>query len=421
MSDPIIIKSVADFLDHVKENQPSSRYIYRGVKDAAWGVVSSAAIRIGGNLKYPNLLHNLFLGYIHQIIDEVTLHYPNTYKDLAPLEIMAHLQHSRVATGLIDFTYNPLVALWFACESGNETAGKVAMLDTQQPINDKEIEAIKTTDYLEKDLEHFFADDGKWFLWQPAIGNTNIESQRLTMQQSIFLFGGIVLPSSAYTTFLISADSKQKIKKELEALSITEKQLFSDLAGFMERNQITDSYDNNLAEHYYTQKIKAHGGQPDNIRASNYYQRANFRFALQQYDRADKDYDMAIASSPNDAVPYNNQGLAKIYLGQFDEAVKVLDKAIALNPNESMPYNNRGLTKNNLGQFEDAIKDLDKAIALNPNSANAFCNKGIAESKVGRFGNARKYFEHAMNLAKQQGNEELVQLAQAELDKLPPK
>ena len=36
-------------------------------------------------------------------------------RKLSDLEILAELQHFRAATFLIDFTYSPQVALWFAC------------------------------------------------------------------------------------------------------------------------------------------------------------------------------------------------------------------------------------------------------------------------------------------------------------------
>ena len=34
----------------------------------------------------------------------------------SPLQLLARLQHFGAATGLLDFSYSPLVALWFACE-----------------------------------------------------------------------------------------------------------------------------------------------------------------------------------------------------------------------------------------------------------------------------------------------------------------
>lgn len=99
----------------------------------------------------PELLSYIFRGYIHQIIDEIQLRYSKTYKGLTALECMAHLQHNRVATGFIDFTYNPLAVLWFACEAC-EADGKVFVIDTKT----NSIKEIKNKKYLEQELNYFF-------------------------------------------------------------------------------------------------------------------------------------------------------------------------------------------------------------------------------------------------------------------------
>ena len=49
-----------------------------------------------------------------------------------PLQLLAKLQHFGAATGLLDFTHSPLVALWFACdELCND--GKVFFLSKELP------------------------------------------------------------------------------------------------------------------------------------------------------------------------------------------------------------------------------------------------------------------------------------------------
>ena len=49
------------------------------------------------------------------------------------LSILAQLQHQGAATSLIDFSDNPLVALWFACKKNlnqDSSNGKVFILST---------------------------------------------------------------------------------------------------------------------------------------------------------------------------------------------------------------------------------------------------------------------------------------------------
>ena len=251
------ITNLADYIAEINKitvSNEDTRYIYRGQKNERWQIQSGALRRLQKEpLKQPELLPSLFKGYIHQIIDEVQLRYSSIYNSLTALECMAHLQHNRVATGLIDFTYSPLVALWFACETDSATDGKVFAVNAQP---DK-IKEVKTKGALSQELKTFFEEDGQWHLWQPSIDNSAVDTQRITMQQSVFLFG---LPEVEATMIeweiLIPKDHKGTLLQELETMGISEKTLFSDLAGFFERNTAESTYNRDLAEDYYTEEIR---------------------------------------------------------------------------------------------------------------------------------------------------------------------
>lgn len=252
MNVPIEISSLADYIDRINDiTDPEVNYIYRGQRNAEWQVSSSAYHRL---LKVqpdtePELLANLFVGYLKQIVDEIQLKYPSTYKDFSPLECMAHLQHNKVATGLIDFTFNPLVALWFACENQDNRDGKVLVLE-----NDREkIDEITTKDKLQQELDVFFdMDQPQWHLWAPTLDSLAVDTQRMTMQQSVFLFG---LPKvdaeMVMQEIIVPHEHKERLRTELAKIGITEKTLFSDLIGFFERNTHAHLYDLSLAEPYY--------------------------------------------------------------------------------------------------------------------------------------------------------------------------
>lgn len=251
------ITNLADYITEINRiavPTDDSRYIYRGQKNERWHIQSGALRRLQKEpLEHPELLPFLFKGYIHQIIDEVQLRYSSVYNSLTALECMAHLQHNRVATGLIDFTYNPLVALWFACESDYDANGKVFVVNAQP---DK-IREIKTKGALDQELKRFFEEDGQWHLWQPSIDNSAVDTQRITMQQSVFLFGLPEVESSMIEReILIPKGYKETLLRELETMGIAEKTLFSDLAGFFERNTAESTYNRDLAEDYYTEEIR---------------------------------------------------------------------------------------------------------------------------------------------------------------------
>lgn len=382
----VTITSLEDYLLEVKKlyieetekTESAPRFIYRGQKNANWKLQSSATVRLLNEskveLKYPSQLNPLFLGYLDQMVDEVRLTYPSIYKDLDHLEIMAHLQHNRVATGLIDFTYSSLVALWFACEEDNQNEegkyndGKVFCMNVNYKGN--RIEEIRTKDELKKGVESFFENDGRWYIWQPAIGNPNVETQRLTMQQSVFLFG---MPSveekMLAKVFLVLADNKRNIHQELEYMGITEKNLFSDLAGFIERNSKTKYYNKRLGVHYYDKKLKGRRS------FTNLYQRGMFYLALEEYRKAIEDFTEATGlvdvEKYQKSTAYVGSGWAKSRLDMVTEAVMDYTEAIRFNPQNDGAYTNRGWIRYKLGKHAEAINDLKKSLEINPGNMAA--------------------------------------------------
>ena len=248
MNTPIEISSLADYINQIDEiTHPEKSYLYRGQGNETWRVTSSAYRRLVNSSEGLEIeddprsysLRHLCQNYLLEIIDEIKLRYPSTYKDLSPLECLAHLQHNRVATGLIDFTFSPLVALWFACTNENIN-GKIIVLE-----NDSEkIEEITTIEQLQQDLEVFFPiDQENWYLWSPTLDSQIVETQRLIMQQSVFLFGLPEIDIEIITQEItIRSGNKENIRTALEKMGISERTLFSDLLGFFERNSATQPY-----------------------------------------------------------------------------------------------------------------------------------------------------------------------------------
>jgi hypothetical protein len=256
MNTPIEISVLADYINQIEDIiHPEKNYLYRGQENEEWKVNSSAYRRLerqdrleGQYGDSSDALPPRWQGYLLQIIDEIQLKYPATYKNLHPLECMAHLQHNKVATGLIDFTYSPLVALWFAC-ANKDINGKVIVLE-----NDSEkIKEIKTVEVLQRDLETFFdVNQEQWYLWVPTLDSRMVDTERMTMQQSAFLFG---LPEISEEMIaqeiVIRSDDKERLRTGLGKMGISEQTLFSDLLGFFERNTHEQPYDRTLSEPYY--------------------------------------------------------------------------------------------------------------------------------------------------------------------------
>jgi hypothetical protein len=257
MNTPIEISVLADYINQIEDIiHPEKNYLYRGQENEEWKVNSSAYRRLESSAspaekryeRFSDLLRYQYRGYLLQIIDEIQLKYPATYKNLHPLECMAHLQHNKVATGLIDFTFSPLASLWFAC-ANKDINGKVIVLE-----NDSEkIKEIKTVEVLQRDLETFFdVNQEQWYLWVPTLDSRMVDTERMTMQQSAFLFG---LPEISEEMIaqeiVIRSDDKERLRTGLGKMGISEQTLFSDLLGFFERNTHEQPYDRTLSEPYY--------------------------------------------------------------------------------------------------------------------------------------------------------------------------
>ena len=65
-------------------------------------------------------------------------------------------------------------------------------------------------------------------------------------------------------------------------------------------------------------------------------------------------------------------------------AIADLDQAIKLNGNNALAFNDRGLAYGAKGDLDRAIKDFDQAIAIDTKSAPSYTNRGVAYSVQGR-------------------------------------
>lgn len=251
MNSPIEIADLEDYISYINNIATAEKsHLYRGQEDAEWQIISGALRRLELEEEYTasdDSFPYVYLDYLLKIIHEVKLNYPSIYRNLFPLECMAHLQHNGVATGLIDFTFNPLIALWFACGYQKEGIdGKVIVLENDRDI----IEQIETPEKLERGLETFFpVNNAEWYLWSPALDSQFVDTQRMTRQHSVFLFG---LPEvgaeMVASEIVIPYIHKRQLRVELAKVGISEQTLFADLLGFFDRNTPQHAYDSLLSE-----------------------------------------------------------------------------------------------------------------------------------------------------------------------------
>ena len=302
----------------------AGRCAFRGHASTGWLLESSALrrLRVGQDVS-RDLIDSLFVGYLDDIVNKIRIRFPEEYGQLSDLEIMAHLQHQGGATGLIDFTASPLVALYFACQSISE---KDNMLP-QQPdgkiysirLDGEGIREVMNQKLLEQKMDVFFRRGILWF-WRPGH-----DHRRMVFQQSVFVFGCSVIDGhDGHDCFEIPAIDKPALLGLLGTMGVSERTLFSDFAGFADANACHKEYPAHSAEVYYNECINRAQKSPE-----AYYRRGVFRHSIRDYEGAIGDYSRSIDHDPDNeyVISLYARGCAKFDQKDREGAVKDWKKA----------------------------------------------------------------------------------------------
>ena len=360
-------------------------FVYRGQSNAKWLIESSATRRIKNT--YPGIadLQDQYIEY-HQddLIDRARLLGFGSDGDrrLSDLELLAQLQHYNAATGLIDFTYDPLAALWFALTGGDnendendENDGKVFVLNINDP---KYFRKVRYEQFENKPASFFLNTniDPFWY-WEPT--PTRDADQRIIRQKSVFIFGGNEFRDEMVIgTVHINGYKKEALREQLnKTFGIREDSLFNDFGGFAATNTVKHKLEKKLdadelarrgnerqqqfryqdAVDDYTRAIairleKNRKGGEEIVSfvsyrwlANQYYSRANAYVGCKYYQEAIADYANAIDSYKKFVKPLNtssstpdpwyaelyfNKGTIHSSIQEHDKAIENYNKAIGI-------------------------------------------------------------------------------------------
>ena len=409
------IKTLNEFLkwasqfDVTEDEEDTQRYLFRGISSVDYKIDASAYRRLKKGRDSDERQDGDFERFLQINRDMIrdARFCGHDYKDgrrLEDLEILAEFQHYGAATCLIDFTYNALVALWFACKKSSKDVSKEGKVVAVQPNDSTFAEfapgfSVITLQSLAKEIDDFFRDNEgnireKLYQWQPRHQNN-----RIIAQQSIFLFG--VLDINPDAECIIDESSKEKIQKSLKRIyGITEDMLFPDFDGFARQRSQDVPYTLLPASEYrerayrefqkgeYKSAIADYDEaihlNPDDAYA--YYQRGHVNFELQQYELAIEDYSKAIDRKPDDYADfYQARGNANFNLKQYAPAIKDYSEVIRIFPNDINSYYYRGLAKAAQGEYKGAIDDYDEAIRRSPSSRYIYRSRGWAKYELKQY------------------------------------
>ena len=108
--------------------------VYRGQSDSNWELRSSATRRLLDTQFDANLLPIDLISYHRDILIKARMEGFGIEqgRNLSDIQLLAELQHFGASTGLLDFSWNPLIAMWFASFDDSKH-GKLFSINTNNP------------------------------------------------------------------------------------------------------------------------------------------------------------------------------------------------------------------------------------------------------------------------------------------------
>jgi tetratricopeptide (TPR) repeat protein len=133
--------------------------------------------------------------------------------------------------------------------------------------------------------------------------------------------------------------------------------------------------------------------------AEEYYDIANNKSELKDYQGAIVDYTKAIELNTNYSDAYLNRGDTKTRIQDYQGAIADFSKVIELNPTNSDAYYNRGVSYSKLNKKESACLDLINAEELGDTDAydliKQYCNVNLLDrylSNTDKFSGEKTYY-----------------------------
>ena len=139
-----------------------------------------------------------------------------------------------------------------------------------------------------------------------------------------------------------------------------------------------------------------------------YYRLGRSKHDLGQVEEALTDFEKASTLRPNSPHVHYWLGLTKQHLGQVEESLTDFGEAIRLKPDFLDAYYERALTLKELQEYPSALDDFDRVIELNPNDISVYYERSETLFLLLLVDDARRDIEVALELAKQQKNDEMI-------------
>lgn len=191
------------------------KVVYRGHGNKSWELVPSVYRPNAKGIRYRNQLEKW-------ITSAARFAQPQPQSDV---EWLVLAQHYGVATALLDWTVNPLIALFFASESVPHRNGAVLMVNRS---------AFNDWIYLQS-IDAFAKSRVKPGLIPASTMNARALAQDSVMSLHTEKFGLEIPPNQIKTVFEVRMSEKPAVIEAMNTLGYTRDRVYSDISMLVER------------------------------------------------------------------------------------------------------------------------------------------------------------------------------------------
>ncbi len=219
----IRVSSLSEFIEVISKLTQKSkdteyhRLVYRGHSD------SSSNYRLIPSLaRYDSALERSE----NIIVDELITLRPEEFQNIpSDFDLIAKMQHYELPTRLLDFSYNPLIALYFACCDGKSSGRVLCTYDTSSLHSSQIVEKIcgmyHYDDYSALSLDRLLGDVSllrRYALYTrtPLMMKPKYSNDRIKHQSAVFM----VFPNIVYDRRSRMVELSRKNKTEQEQYRI---------------------------------------------------------------------------------------------------------------------------------------------------------------------------------------------------------